>query len=132
MNPDLRDDVAIDVACLCAAWCRTCEAYRPMVQRVAMSLAPGRWRWHWIDVEDDADWVGNLEIETFPTWVVAGPEGLRFAGVLLPHEDTLRRTLKAALDGPVGRPPEVDAEAWQALARRLRRRPAWDLAMDQA
>ncbi len=121
-------DGPIELACLCAAWCRTCEGYRPLVQRVAASMPPGPWRWHRIDVEDDAELVGNLDVETFPTWVVVGPEGLRFAGALLPHEETLRRTLRAALDRPVGDVP-ADPE-WSAFAQRLRARPAWDPMAD--
>jgi hypothetical protein len=106
------------VACLCAAWCRTCDGYAPVFEQV---LAPLRARQpglatRWIDIEDEADLLGDLDIETFPTLVVADATGVRFAGPLTPQPETLERVLRAALAGPARpQPPEV-----MAFAQRLR------------
>jgi len=81
------------IVCLCAAWCRLCDDYRPLFDRMSAELRAQVPDLHarWIDIEDEADLVGDLDIETFPTLVIAGPDGVRFAGPLTPHEETLRR-----------------------------------------
>jgi thioredoxin-like negative regulator of GroEL len=120
MNPP--DPTALHVACLCAAWCRTCDDYAPLFEQV---LAPLRalhplLQTHWIDIEDEADLVGDFDIETFPTIVVADAQRVRFAGPLTPQPETLQRLLRAALAEPgagAAQPAEV-----QAFVERLRRR----------
>ena len=91
------------VVCLCAQWCGTCRDYRPLFEEVAR--AHPRLRFAWVDIEDDADVAGDFDIETFPTVLVAGAEGTRFMGPLLPHAATLARTL-AALQA--ARPSDAD------------------------
>ncbi len=115
-----REDT-LHVACLCAAWCRTCDGYAPLFEQV---LAPLRAQHphlhtHWIDIEDEAELVGDYDVETFPTLVVADARGVRFAGPLTPQPETLQRVLRAALAGaPVAQPPEVLAFAQRLRARR--------------
>src|SRR5688572_24350056 len=43
------------LACLCAAWCRTCDGYRPVLDAVAAEFGLGA---RWIDIEDEADLLG--------------------------------------------------------------------------
>jgi hypothetical protein len=50
-------------------------------------------RFDWLDVEDDAELVGELDIETFPTVLIADAEGVVFFGPLLPQSDHLLRLL---------------------------------------
>lgn len=94
------------VVCLCAQWCGTCRDYRPLFEEVARAH-PGL-RFAWVDIEDDADIAGDFDIETFPTVLVAGADGTRFMGALLPHAATLVRTL-AALQA--ARPSDADVGA---------------------
>ena len=82
------------VACLCAAWCRTCDDYRPLFAAVAREHPD--MRFSWIDIETESDALGALEVEDFPTLLIAEGTGLRFYGPLLPHAATLARTLQAA------------------------------------
>lgn len=107
---------AIHIACLCAAWCRLCDEYAPVLEQVTSELmaARGGLRRHWIDIEDEADLVGDFDVETFPTLVVVGPEGVRFAGPLTPQPDTLRRLLRATVVDA-----QVDA-GWPAVAPEIR------------
>lgn len=115
----------VDVFCLCAAWCRLCEAYAAVFARVGAELAvahPGL-RWRWVDVEDEAEQLGELDIDTFPTLLVLAPEGLRFAGAIAPQEDTLRRLLRACVEDHGGEAASAPAQTWAteaaAAARRL-------------
>ena len=91
------------VACLCAAWCHTCTAYRDTLRAVA-AARPGL-RFAWIDIEDDADALGDdaLDVETFPTLMLLRGGRALFHGPLPPHAATLTRLLDAlAADAPAG------------------------------
>jgi hypothetical protein len=114
MSP--TDSGPVHVACLCAAWCRTCDGYAPVFEQTIAALRSEHpdLRAHWIDIEDQADLVGDFDVETFPTLVVVDAERVRFAGPLTPQPETLMRLLRATLtDAATGgpQPPEVSAFA---------------------
>lgn len=91
-SPLAADDRLL--ACLCAAWCGTCRDYLPVLE--AWARAHPRWDVRWVDIEDHADALGELDIENFPTLLVAHGDALRFVGTVLPHAGTLARTVDAA------------------------------------
>jgi len=115
----------VHIACLCAAWCRLCDEYRPMLQALAAEFtrAGVRAHWHWVDIEDEADLVGDLDVETFPTLVIADDAQVRFAGPVTPQRETLQRLLRATVleADPDAAWPAADP-AVQAFAVGLRRR----------
>ncbi|MGJ7494172.1 thioredoxin family protein [Variovorax sp. RT4R15] len=84
---------ALWVVCLCAEWCGACREYRPLFEQVAQAH-PGL-RFAWVDIEDHAELADDFDVETFPTILVAGGDGTRFIGPLLPHAETLSRMLSA-------------------------------------
>lgn len=90
MNPPV-----LDIACLCAAWCGTCGAYAQVFQELERAW-PGH-RFRWIDIEDEADLVGEVDVETFPTWLVAHQGRVLFAGPVLPRLSDAQRMLEAQL-----------------------------------
>jgi thioredoxin 1 len=73
---------AIHLARLCAAWCRLCDDYAPVLQQVAGELiaAGVPLQCHWIDIEDEAELLGDFDVETFPTLVITDAQQVRFAG----------------------------------------------------
>ncbi len=98
------------LACLCAAWCRACEAYRPVFEATAAQLGlPAVW----VDVEDEADHLGDLDIQTFPTLLLFNDEQLLFGGPVLPDANTLQRLVRHALDAPT---PEAEGSFAEGLA----------------
>lgn len=99
------DASALWVVCLCAEWCGACREYRPLLARVAE--AHPQLRFAWVDIEDHADIADPFDVETFPTLLVAGQDGTRFLGPLLPHAETLSRLL-VALQSPKPSSHEVD------------------------
>lgn len=121
-------DETLLVACLCAAWCTTCEAYRPVLGAVA-ARHPGL-QFAWIDIEDDADALGDevLDIATFPTLMVLRGGRPLFHGTLLPHAGTLQRLLDSlqagdtAAGSPV--PPAMAAAVWRLGPQRRLQSPA--------
>jgi thioredoxin 1 len=94
------------VICLCAEWCGTCRDYRPLFEQVARSNPTLRFAW--VDIEDHADIADEFDVETFPTLLVAGADGTRFLGPVLPNTQTVSRML-TALATPQPAAPEVRA-----------------------
>jgi len=80
------------VACLCAAWCDTCVAYRAGF--VAMAERFPRAEFRWVDIEDDAEAVEDMDVDNFPTILVQRGSETLFHGVMLPHHEHLERLLQ--------------------------------------
>jgi thioredoxin-like negative regulator of GroEL len=116
---------SLQVACLCAAWCRTCDDYAPVFEQVLATLRATypQLQAHWIDIEDEAELVGDFDVETFPTLVVVDDRAVRFAGPLTPQPETLQRILRVALAASAeGAPAAPQPPEMEAFAQRLRQR----------
>lgn len=83
------------MACLCAAWCGVCREYQPQFDSLARQFPDVSFQW--VDVEDDADWVDELDVENFPTLLIGVDGEPVFYGTVLPHIHTLERLLQDAL-----------------------------------
>ncbi|MBL0423239.1 thioredoxin family protein [Ramlibacter sp. AW1] len=81
------------VVCLCADWCGTCREWRPALEKLARERPSVRFMW--VDIEDQADALGDLDIETFPTLLIAQGATPRFLGPVLPHAAHVERLLDA-------------------------------------
>lgn len=103
------------VACLCAEWCSTCRAYRPVFDEAA-GRAPVA-RFEWMDVEDEPHVLGDLEIETFPTLLITRGDEVAFFGAVTPHAATIANLVERAAHGALGRVADGDIVE---LARRAR------------
>lgn len=79
------------VVCLCADWCGLCRDYRHTFASIAARYPA--FKFAWLDIEDQADLVGDMDVETFPTLLLADAEGTRFFGPLTPQPHTLLRLL---------------------------------------
>jgi thiol-disulfide isomerase/thioredoxin len=84
---------ALVVACLCAAWCDTCNQYRSNFDTLA-SRHPDK-RFVWIDIEDRADVVGDLDVENFPTLLIQRGDTVAFFGTVLPDLQLANRLVQA-------------------------------------
>lgn len=103
------------VACLCAAWCRVCEGYHEVFAQLREQHPD--WRFLWVDIEDDAELVDDLEVETFPTLLVGRGAELLFLGPVTPELATVQRLL-AALETAAAQTQA--SPAGRALIARLR------------
>lgn len=101
------------VICLCADWCGTCREFRPPLQQVA--AAHPEVRFAWVDIEDEADTVGDIDVETFPTLLIAHGAQARFLGPVLPQAGQVGRLLASLQDDP--RAGAVPPQAHELLAR---------------
>jgi thioredoxin-like negative regulator of GroEL len=102
------------VICLCAQWCGVCREWRDAFTQAA--AAHPRLRFAWVDVEDEAEAMGEVDIETFPTVLIAGGAKPLFLGPVQPSGAQLARLI-ASLQQDAPAAPAVSAEAAALLAR---------------
>jgi len=113
----------VQVACLCAAWCGVCREYEPPFAELSRRY-PGV-HFDWVDVEDEADWVDELDVENFPTVLIGVGGKPVFYGTVLPHIHTLERLVQdAGLLRPLSNTPE--AGVLRQLLTELKRRAGVD------
>ncbi|MFZ6673897.1 thioredoxin family protein [Undibacterium sp. Xuan67W] len=84
------------VACLCAAWCDTCTSYRQHFEALAKKHPDLCFAW--IDIEDQAHLVDEVEIENFPTLLIQHKDSVQFFGTMLPDTKQLDRLLTSVID----------------------------------
>ncbi len=114
----------LDVVCLCAAWCGTCRDYQATFEALQAAL-PGH-RYAWIDIEDQADAIGDIDVETFPTLMVASQGRVLFAGPVLPRLGDAQRLLQVqqarVAAGDVATSGQLPADQAEAFARLAQQR----------
>lgn len=79
------------IACLCAAWCDTCNAYKAMFDELALRHPDKLFTW--VDIEDQAHLIDELDIENFPTILIQHHETCLFIGTMLPDTHLLHRLI---------------------------------------
>lgn len=101
MNIARGPDDRLLVACLCAAWCHICDEYRTTFDGLASEFGD-RARFVWVDIEDDEEALGPVDVVDFPTLLLASRERVQFFGPVLPHAQTARGLVQRALQGRLG------------------------------
>ncbi|WP_151636417.1 thioredoxin family protein [Noviherbaspirillum aerium] len=81
------------IACLCAAWCGTCDSYRASFEQLA-ALHPDK-HFAWIDIEDQADFIGDIDVDNFPTLLIQRGGNVAFFGTVLPDMKIADRLIAA-------------------------------------
>ena len=112
------------VACLCADWCNVCAEYRSRFEQVQASITAEhpQARFVWLDIEDEADLLHPLDVDDFPTLLIAVGEAPRFFGPLTPQAQTLERLVRSVaqdLSAPALANPDVLAAVARIRAERL-------------
>ena len=108
------------MACLCADWCGSCRDYRSRFEQVRAAFPAARFVW--VDIEDQADLVDPVEVESFPSILVAVDGQPRFFGTVLPHLETLERLVRANTGHQPVKP--LNDLAVTALTQRIAASPA--------
>jgi len=86
------------VVCLCADWCGVCREYQSGFEQLQARFPQAQFLW--IDVEDEADLLHPLDIEDFPTLLLAVGKEPRFFGPVTPQAETLERLIRSRLQDP--------------------------------
>jgi hypothetical protein len=102
------------IVCLCAAWCDTCNEYRRAFDALALANPPDTFAW--IDIEDESDLLGDIDVENFPTILISRGRTPHFFGTVLPHVEHLQKLLSSVKtnDAPLG---EFDPDVGSLAAR---------------
>jgi len=103
------------VACLCAEWCGACREYRAVFD-AARGANPTA-RFAWVDIEDHPDVLGSVDVENFPSLIIARGDEIAFFGTVTPHASTLNALVARALEGELG---SVDDSALAGVPARIR------------
>lgn len=88
-------DAEFLVACLCAAWCGTCKEYEAGFRGLRERF-PGV-GFVWVDVEDESEVAGDVDVENFPTIVIQRANDVLFCGTMLPQHRLLERLLETLI-----------------------------------
>jgi thioredoxin-like negative regulator of GroEL len=104
------------VACFCAAWCRTCDDYVHVVEKLKTQYADQA-DFVWVDIEDQSDVLDDVDVENFPTLLVSRPDQVYFWGTVLPHSATAAQLIDRVLSGDIRSAPVA---AIAQLDQRLR------------
>ena len=104
------------VACLCAAWCDVCRDYRASFE----ALADRHHDKHfiWIDIEDQADLLGDFDVENFPTLLIQRGAQVAFFGCIPPGLQLADRLVQSQAERTASElAAEIDAsverQRWQ-------------------
>jgi len=95
------------VICLCAQWCGVCREWRDAFNEAATAHPDVHFAW--VDVEDEAQAMGDVDIETFPTVLIAQGTSPRFFGPVQPSQAQLSRLVTSLMNAPEAArfPPEA-------------------------
>lgn len=112
------------VICLCAAWCGVCREWDPVFRQLVREH-PGV-RFAWVDIEDEDHAMGEVEVETFPTVLIAQGQQPRFFGPIPPSAPQLGRLLARlqAQAEPQAALPDAQVRALLARLRPVLERAA--------
>ena len=106
------------VVCLCAQWCHVCCDYRHSFAQVKAAIQADhpQAQFVWLDIEDEADLLHPLDVDDFPTLLIAVGDAPRFFGPLTPQVQTLERLVHSTAQRPAAT-ALTDPELHAALAR---------------
>lgn len=110
-SDDPMPDERLRVVCLCADWCGVCRDYRATFDSASATFG-ARAEFSWIDIEDDAALLDDVDVENFPTLLIAHGARVLFFGTVTPQPATLGRLVQGAIDGelhPLAATSKIDA-----------------------
>jgi len=93
------DSTPLLVACLCAQWCHVCCDYRDSFAQVKTAIQADhpQAQFIWLDIEDEADLLHPLDVDDFPTLLIAVGDAPRFFGPITPQPQTLERLVRSVV-----------------------------------
>jgi len=106
------------VACLCAEWCGSCRDYHAVFESLA-ARAPAATQFRWIDIEDEADLADGIEVENFPSLLIARGDDVLFMGPVTPHAQAALTLIERASAGGL---QVLNDEAARRLAQMMARK----------
>jgi hypothetical protein len=116
MSTDAPTSPDLLVACLCADWCYICGGYRAVFDSLRDEFDATA-AFVWVDIEDEEATLGNVEVDDFPTFLIARGAAVVHFGPLIARREAALRIVQRALRGELS---AIDDVHVQQLAGRLR------------
>ena len=116
MNSAASPSSGVLVACLCADWCYICEAYKAVFESLRGDFG-AQAAFVWVDIEDNEGALGNVDVDDFPTFLVARGDAVVFFGPVMARRDAALRAVQRAQRGESA---AIDDAQLQSLAARIR------------
>jgi hypothetical protein len=118
--PPVAPPKSLLVVCLCADWCGVCREYRSRFEHVKAAIQANlaQSQFLWVDVEDEADLLHPLDVEDFPTLLIALGDKPYFFGPLTPQAQTLERMIRTTVQDPSA--PGLTDPALALLVKKIR------------
>ena len=91
-----HNDKSWVVAFFCAQWCRACREFRPELDKMTVSYP--QVAFFWVDVEDNSDMLGDLDINKFPTLLIQQGDTVAFYSCIHPDTKLIERILQSAME----------------------------------
>ena len=114
MDTLISSDHLVEVVCFCVQWCGSCRTYQPVFEGVATEFEGLAWL-RWIDIEDESEVLGDVDVDNFPTLLISRQNDVLFFGPLDPHAATLRQLVHSAVENRL--PVVHDAEPCELVRR---------------
>ena len=114
------EENALVVTALCAAWCATCTEFRAAFDVLAAQRPATRFVW--LDIEDDAELCGDIDVANFPTILAFRGDRILHYGVTVPLAGVVARLIDELAMRREGRRdlPEAVTALHQGLLARVR------------
>jgi hypothetical protein len=102
-----------------------CDDYRSRFEQVRLKVQADypQGQFLWLDIEDEADLLHPLDVDNFPTILLAVAGQPRFFGPLTPQAQTLERLILAHLNDAQA-PTLTDADVREVVAKIRHAKPA--------
>jgi len=107
------------VACLCADWCHICQDFRAVFDALAQQFAADA-QFVWVDIEDDEEALGGVEVDDFPTLLIAHDDSVAFFGVVQAAARSVQDLMLRAREGHLARVHDARLDGLPARLRALR------------
>jgi len=98
MNSAASPSSGVLVACLCADWCYICKDYKAVFESLRGDFG-AQAAFVWVDIEDNEDALGNVDVDDFPTFLVARGDAVVHFGPVMPRREAAVRAVQRALRG---------------------------------
>lgn len=77
---------------LCASWCNNCADWRRTVSLLAEKYR--EFCFVWLDIDEHADMVAEVDLETLPVLLVQDNDQVLFLGSVIPKKDVTERIIQ--------------------------------------
>lgn len=85
--------------CFCAGWCNSCREYLPQLKKLAKARKDVHFIW--VDIEEHADMLGDLDIYKFPSILIQYDNTVAFYSCIHPDAALSERVLQSMIDTPI-------------------------------